>query len=57
MGHYCVAFRAETKIILSSGNDGMVVCWGSVGGVVDKVLVSDTSTSQCIRSESFYNVL
>lgn len=30
----------EIKLLLSSANDGMIIAWGSSGGVVDRINVS-----------------
>lgn len=32
--------RADTKVVISSGNDGLLIIWGSGGGVSDKIQVS-----------------
>ena len=37
---FCVD-RSDTKLMLSSANDGDLLAWGSGGGVTDRIKVTD----------------
>ena len=38
-------YWAEQKLLLSSGNDGMILTWGSGGNCVDKIKVGSVIKS------------